>query len=107
MNSVQKLASLGCGSAILEAQMERQEIQAVLHNTNQMYKYVKANLKSAAELNDSDFVSYLEQKALQQLNELKRIEFLVDKYRELYKEKFCKIKLQIEKILKHETQKPH
>ncbi len=99
MNSVQKLASLGCGSAMLEAQMERQEIQAVLYNTNVMYKYVKANLKSATELKDADFVSFLEQKALQQLNELKRIEFLVNKYNSLYKEKFCKQKLQLEKIL--------
>ena len=99
MNPLQKLAAIGCGKEILQSTIERQEISAVLHNTNLMYKYVKSNQKSAIELQDKPFIEYLEQQAIKQLNELKRIEFLVNKYAELYKEQFCKTKHKIEKLI--------
>lgn len=95
MNSVQKLIELGCGKEIINSQIERGSLHASIYNATLYLKEAKRMVKSGiitqeqANEWDSLYNSY---------KELKSVEHLAHKYKQLYLEKFCKIKLQIEKF---------
>lgn len=92
-NNIQKLIDIGCGSAIIESCVERSKITAVIYNAQSDLKYyrycVKSNLLTPVEVLI---------KAADLLNEVNKIKPLVDKYHELYMDKYCKLLKGIEHI---------
>lgn len=98
-NPIIRLAQLGCGQEMLNSCNERGQIQAAVNNCNQAIKYAKQCLKNYTETKLDFWKESAEVHLLPYYNELMSIEYLTDKYKDLWKEKFCKSKLIAEKIL--------
>lgn len=94
MNNVQKLAAMGCGEAILNSVIDRSNLNAAISNANTFLKYCKDGLKSGLFTQPSDCYTYIEK----YYKRLLEIEHLANTYRELYGERFYKVKLSIEKL---------
>ena len=99
MNTYTKLAAMGCGSEILKSCNERGQIEAAIYNCNSAIKYAKKCFVNYKESGRDFWVEEGKRHLLNYYNPLLSIEFLADKYSELWKEKFCKTKLTAEKIL--------
>lgn len=92
--SAQNLHELGCGSEIVNCQMERGMIYCAIHNAKNELKYFKYAVKTKLYKQEQ-----ANERMTVHLNNLKSVEHLVNKFTDLYKEDFCKIKLQIEKFI--------
>jgi hypothetical protein len=94
MNSVIKLAKIGCGNAMIQSCIDRGNIQAAISNANTFLKYYKYAVKSGI------YTTEQAAEAIQPYyNKLLSIEHLANLYHELWKENFYSIKLQIEKFI--------
>ena len=98
-NPIIRLAQLGCGQEMLNSCNERGQLEAAISNCNKFIKYAKQCLKNYEETKLDFWKEAAEVHLLPYYNELLSVEFLADKYKELYKEKFCKSKLIAAKIL--------
>lgn len=94
MSNLERLAQLGCGSAILNSVIDRSNIHAAISNAKTFFKYYKYAIKSGLHSKENAANGIMPY-----YNKLKEVEHLVNIYHELYKEQFCKIKLQIEKTI--------
>ncbi len=94
MSNVQKLAEMGCGSAIINSCIDRGNIHAAVSNGKQFLTYYKYAVKN--EL-------YTKEQAINGImpyyNKLKEVEDLANLYSHLWLEKYTKVKLQIEKFI--------
>ena len=94
MNTAQKLYQMGCGSEMVNSALERGNLHAAISNAKTFYKYCKDGVNSGLFQSPEQCFCYIKE----YYNKLLSVQHLADKYRELYGEKFYKIKLQIEKF---------
>ena len=99
MESVQKLAIMGCGSEIINSQIERGSIHAAISNCNTFIKYAKKCQKYHKETNDSSWLDSAHNSLVPYYNQLLSVQHLADKYHALYGEKYYKTKHFCEIIL--------
>jgi len=99
INSYTRLAQKGCGSEILKSCYERGQIHVAVYNCNSAIKYAKKCLLNYKETGKDFWIEAAEVHLLPYYNELLKVEFLANKYKELWQEKFSKSKLIAEKIL--------
>lgn len=95
MNSVEKLAAIGCGKEIINSQIERSRINAAISRLSLMFKYQKHAVKTGICSLDDSF-AYVSK----YWNEFKSEQFLIEKYSAIYSEKYYKLKLEFEKFNK-------
>ncbi len=94
-----KLAQMGCGKEILNSCNERGQIEAAIYNCNSAIKYAKKCFLNYKETGKDFWIEVAEVHLLPYYKELLKVEFLANKYKELWQEKFYKSKLTAEKIL--------
>jgi hypothetical protein len=99
MNSIQKLASMGCGSEIINSQIERGSIHAAISNCNTFIKYAKQCKKYYKETKEEHWLDSAHNSLLPYYNQLLSVQYLADKYHALYGEKYYKTKCFCEIIL--------
>ena len=79
--------------------IERSRIHAAIYNANTFIKYAKTCKKNHIETGDSNWTEYGLNSLMPYYKELLNVEGLAYKYSYLRLEKFCKCKLQAEKLL--------
>lgn len=94
MNSAQKLAEMGCGSAIVNSAIDRSRIFVSVSNAKTFLKYYKYACKSGIDSREDAIQGFLPY-----YNALLSEEYLVKIYHELWAEKFYKIKHEAEKFI--------
>jgi len=83
----------GIGKEICLSTFERTEIKVMIDNVGKDFCFIKKAFFSG--IYNAEIVSC---KCLKLINELKRNEFLVNKYHCLFMEDFCRLKTNIEKF---------
>lgn len=99
MSNVETLAAMGCGVEILNSCIERGNIQASIYNCNVGVKYAKQCLFSYQVSKEFFWIESANNFLLPYYNTLLKVEPLADKYDFLWKEKYCKAKLNADKII--------
>jgi len=89
-NSLQKLAEMGCGNAILESMQERGTIKSTMQNSKMWFKHLKYCLKTGI-YTPTD----AQDKKMEIVMTLDKIAPLVDKYDLLHKEEYDKLMLSV------------
>lgn len=94
MNNIQKLAQMGCGNEILNSCVDRANLSAAIYNANMFYKYCKQSLKSGTHKSPESCYHYI----ASYYNRLLELMSVAETYKDLYGEKYFKVKLSIEKL---------